>query len=158
MGERFSGRPRTVALCLVLALWGCQSVQRRPVGALIQAPPNCTDINLPIYFDPRSAAVTREADRLISAARDQARGCQVTGIVVVGLADAPGSPDANLELSRRRANAVAAELHQRGFANVEFREAAVGAAGASTPTGADRPLRRRADVSIHLATQRPANR
>jgi outer membrane protein OmpA-like peptidoglycan-associated protein len=94
--------------------------------------------------------VTQEADRLISAARDQARGCHVTGIVVVGLADAPGSPDANLELSRRRANAVTAALHRRWFPNAEFREGAVGAAGASTAAGADRPLRRRADVSIHL--------
>jgi outer membrane protein OmpA-like peptidoglycan-associated protein len=77
----------------------------------------------------------------------------VTGIVVVGLADAPGSPDANLELSKRRASAVTSELARRGFTNVEFREAAVGAAGASTPAGADRPLRRRADVSIHLASK-----
>ncbi len=90
------------------------------------------DINFPIYFEPRSASVTREADRLIAAARSQALGCQVTGIVVIGLADAPGSPGANLELSSRRARAVAAELHRRGFTEAEFREAAVGAAGAST--------------------------
>jgi len=151
MGERFSGQPRTVALCVVLALCGCQSVQRRPVRALIQAPQNCTDINFPIYFEPRSATVTREADRLIAAAKNQAVGCAVRGIVVVGLADAPGSPGANLALSLRRAKAVAAELHKHGFTEAEFREAAVGAAGASTSTGADRPLRRRADVSIHLA-------
>lgn len=153
MSDRFRGRHKTAALCLVLALCGCQSVQRRPARALIQAPQNCVDINFPIYFEPRSAAVTREADRLIAAARGQALGCQVTGIVVIGLADAPGSPGANLELSSRRAKAVAAELHRRGFTDAEFREAAVGAAGASTAAGADRPLRRRADVSIHLAAK-----
>ncbi len=153
MGDRFRGRHKTAALCLVLALCGCQSVQRRPVGPLIQAPQNCVDVNFPIYFEPRSATVTQEADRLITAARDQARGCQVTGIVVVGLADAPGSPDANLQLSRRRANAVTAALHRRWFPNAEFREGAVGAAGASTAAGADRPLRRRADVSIHLVAR-----
>lgn len=153
MGDRVLGRHRSAALCLMLALCACQSANRRPVGPLIQAPQNCVDINFPIYFEPRSAAVTREADRLISAAREQARGCHVTGIVVVGLADAPGSPGANLELSRRRANAVTAALHRRWFPNAEFREGAVGAAGASTTAGTDRPLRRRADVSIHLARQ-----
>jgi peptidoglycan-associated lipoprotein len=153
MGDRFRGRLKSVSLCLVLALCGCQSVERRPVRALIQAPPNCVDINFPIYFEPRSAAVTKEADRLIAAAKSQAVGCQVTGVVVVGLADAPGSPDTNLELSRRRANAVTAALHRRWFPNAEFREGAVGAAGASTATGADRPLRRRADVSIHLVAR-----
>jgi outer membrane protein OmpA-like peptidoglycan-associated protein len=157
MGDRFRGRHEAAGLCLLLALGGCQSAPTRPVGPLIQAPRNCVDVDFPIYFEPRSATVTRQADRLIVAARDQARGCRVTGIVVVGLADAPGSPGANLELSRRRANAVTAALHRRWFPNAEFREGAVGAAGASTATGADRPLRRRADVSIHLAP-RPAGR
>jgi outer membrane protein OmpA-like peptidoglycan-associated protein len=137
-------------LGLAAVIAGCQNTHRAPGAPLIQAPPNCVDINFPIYFEPRSSAVTREADRLIIAARDQARDCQVTGIVVVGLADAPGSPDANLNLSRRRANAVTAELHRRGFTTVEFRETAAGAVGASTAGGASKPLRRRADVSIHL--------
>ncbi|HEY1448384.1 MAG TPA: OmpA family protein, partial [Caulobacteraceae bacterium] len=136
-----------------LAICGCQEPRKTPAGPLIVAPSHCADINFPIYFEPRSSAVTQEADQLVAAARDQARGCAVTGIVVVGLADAPGSPDANLELSKRRASAVTSELARRGFTNVEFREAAVGAAGASTPAGADRPLRRRADVSIHLASK-----
>ncbi|HEY2482036.1 MAG TPA: OmpA family protein [Caulobacteraceae bacterium] len=152
MGKLSGWRPAVLAaLTLPLALSACQTMQHRPAARLIQAPAaSCADINFPIYFEPRSASITREADRLVVAARDQAKGCAVTGIVVIGLADAPGSPDANLALSKRRANAVAAELHKRGFTNAEFREAALGAAGASTAAGADRPLRRRADVSIHL--------
>lgn len=142
-----------VAGALGLALAGCQNTHRSAGAPLIQAPPNCVDINFPIYFEPRSSAITREADRLIIAARDQARSCQVTGIVVVGLADARGAPDANLDLSRRRANAVTAELHRRGFNTVEFRETAAGAVGASTTNGASKPLRRRADVSIHLMSR-----
>lgn len=152
MGKLSWRQPAAVA-ALSLALFACQTTSHRPVR-LIQAPVNCTDINFPIYFEPRSYAVTREADRLVLAAHDQARGCAVTGIVVIGLADAPGSPDANLQLSRRRAEAVAAELHKRGFTQAEFREAALGAAGAATAAGTDRPLRRRADVSIHLGPSR----
>jgi outer membrane protein OmpA-like peptidoglycan-associated protein len=142
-----------VALGLALVVCGCQAPRKAPAGPLIVAPSHCTDISFPIYFEPRSSALTQEADRLIAVASDQARGCAVTGIIVVGLADAPGSPDANLELSKRRANAVTSELARRGFTNVEFREGAVGALDASTSAGAHRPLRRRADVSIHLANR-----
>jgi outer membrane protein OmpA-like peptidoglycan-associated protein len=153
MGKLYRLEPAALAALSLLALWGCQTMPHRP-ARLIQAPVNCTDINFPIYFEPRSYAVTREADRLVLAAREQAKGCAVTGIFVVGLADAPGSPDANLQLSRRRAQAVAAELHKRGFTQAEFREGAMGSMGAATATGADRPLRRRADVSIHLGPSR----
>jgi outer membrane protein OmpA-like peptidoglycan-associated protein len=142
-----------------VALAACHTTQsRRPsTGPLIVATPSCSDINFSIYFEPRSSEVTHEADRLITQARADSRDCDVTGIVVVGLADAPGSPDANLQLSRRRANAVTREMHRRGFTTVEFREKAFGAADAATRSGAERPLRRRADVSIHLAVanQRP---
>lgn len=157
MGIRISRTGGALSLCFALATGACQSTHGRVAGPLIVAPASCADINFPIYFEPGSADVTREADHLIGAAREQARGCEVTGIVVVGLADAPGSPDANLKLSRRRANAVTQVLHSRGFNTVEFRETAMGAAGASTAAGADRPLRRRADVSIHLIAK-PAAR
>jgi outer membrane protein OmpA-like peptidoglycan-associated protein len=149
--DRNSGRRWAALAAMALALAACQDMHKqRPVRSMIQAPASCTDINLSIYFEPNSAAITHEADRLVAAAREQARNCAVTGIVVLGLADAPGSLGANLELSKRRAGAVADELHKRGFTNAEFREGAAGAAGASTAAGADRPLRRRADVSIHL--------
>jgi outer membrane protein OmpA-like peptidoglycan-associated protein len=117
---------------------------------LIQAPPDCVDVNFPIYFEPRSAAITREADQLIASAAQRSLGCDVTGIVVVGLADARGAPGANLDLSRRRTDAVTRDLHRHGFVTVEFREQTVAAAGLGTPPGDARPLRRRVDVSIHL--------
>jgi outer membrane protein OmpA-like peptidoglycan-associated protein len=140
-----------VALTVAAALGGCQHRRAETAARpLIQAPLECGDVNFPIYFEPRSAAITREADQLILAAQARSRGCEVTGIVVVGLADAPGGADANLDLSRRRANAVTRELHRRGFTTVEFREKAAGSVGAATDSGAARPLRRRADVSIHL--------
>jgi outer membrane protein OmpA-like peptidoglycan-associated protein len=156
MGARGSWRWTALAGVAVAALAGCHTATRlRPAaGPLIVAAPSCSDINFSIYFEPRSAEVTRQADRLITQARIDSRDCDVTGIVVVGLADAPGSPDANLQLSRRRANAVTQAMHRRGFTTVEFREKAFGAADAATRGGAERPLRRRADVSIHLAAAR----
>jgi outer membrane protein OmpA-like peptidoglycan-associated protein len=149
-------RPVGIAAMLVgVALAGCQSTAARKPRAgsapLIARPLSCVDIAFPIYFEPGSAAITREADSLMAAARMSAQGCRVTGIVVVGLADARGAPDANLELSKHRADNVASALAAHGFTQVEFREAAGGAIGAATKAGADKPLRRRTDVSIHLA-------
>lgn len=140
------------AFCLTLTISGCQTPRAHYAGPLIQTPANCTDIRFPIYFESGSAQVTREAERLVADAHDRARGCQVAGIVVVGLADAPGAPDANFDLSARRANAVTGALRRHGFTDAEFRESAGGAEGASTASGAEHPLRRRADVSIHLAS------
>jgi outer membrane protein OmpA-like peptidoglycan-associated protein len=139
-----------VALAVVALLAGCQSQRTTARGPLIQAPPDCVDVNFPIYFEPRSAAVTREADQLIASAAVRSRGCDVTGIVVVGLAANRAAGGSNLELSRRRINAVTRNMHRHGFDQVEFREREVGVAGPE-PSGADgRLLRRRVDVSVHL--------
>lgn len=138
------------------AIGGCQSTSKpAPKGPLIEAPATCVDFAISIYFEPRSAAITHEAGQLISAAFDQTRGCDVTGVRVVGLADAPGSPDANLELSRRRAEAVTHAFHHRGLNTVEFQTTAAGEVGAQNALGQAGPLRRRAEVTFHLAP-RPA--
>ena len=135
---------------------GCQSVRGpRAKGPIIVAPAVCVDFTFPIYFESQSAAVTREAGNLIAAAAQRAKGCAVTGIVVVGLADARGSAGANLALSKRRAEAVTRALHGRGFNNVAFQVAAAGNSGARTVVGEARPLQRRADVQVHLAPEPP---
>ena len=142
----------------VLAVAGCQSARRpglarRPV---IQAPQACADFTVSIYFESQSARITPQAEQLIAAAARRARGCDVTGVNVVGLADSPGDPNANLILSKERAGAVTRALHRRGFTQVAFQVAAAGAVGAETPAGQARPLRRRADAQFHLApTQAP---
>ncbi len=149
----------TVAvLGAVGALWGCQSGPTTTAkGPLIQAPSVCTDFNFRIYFEPKSDVVTPQADKLIGAAQHRARNCDVTGVVVVGLADAAGDPNANLELSKRRADAVTDAMHRHGFNSVEFHIAAVGQTGATDESGDSRPVRRRADVSIHLADRPPTS-
>ena len=136
------------------ALAGCQSAPKASAERpLIQAPATCTDFTFPIYFEPRSAEITPEAESLFGAAQSRAHGCDVTGIVVVGLADMPGTVNANLELSKHRAGSVTSALQRHGFTNVEFHEKAAGETGAVTNTGDAKPLRRRADVSIHLANK-----
>jgi peptidoglycan-associated lipoprotein len=151
---RHGRRPAVLWLLAgVLAVAACQSARRpgmarRPV---IQAPQACVDFTISIYFESQSARITPQAEQLIAAAARRARGCDVTGVNVVGLADAPGDPNGNLILSKERAGAVTRALLRRGFTQVAFQVAAAGAVGAETPAGQARPLRRRADVQIHLA-------
>ena len=112
--------------------------------------PACEDFAVQIYFDRDSAEVTQEARSVLSSAGTLAKGCKVASVHVVGLADAVGSPDVNLALSRQRATAVTKALAKAGFRQVEFDVAAAGDAGALTGAGEARPLRRRADVRFDL--------
>ncbi|USQ96215.1 OmpA family protein [Caulobacter sp. RL271] len=140
---------KLIALGAILALAGCAETQgpwrtlRKPVAA---APPTCGDFQSSVYFEQDSAALTREAKMVLSNAQDQARGCAVKSVRVIGLADAVGTSDANLALSRRRAQTVTEALAKVGFGKVDIDAAAVGDAGAVAASGAAAPLRRRADI------------
>ncbi|WP_240902706.1 OmpA family protein [Caulobacter sp. SLTY] len=113
----------------------------------------CEDINVAIYFDSGSAAVSRDGRAVLRGAAKQAEGCKVNGVDVIGLADAVGAPDANLALSEKRAASVTKTLQSYGLTNV--RVAAAGDAGAVIPTGSQTtvaaPMRRRADVILRLS-------
>ena len=67
-----------------------------------------------VHFALGSARLTREARSTIRAAAISAKERNVTHIRVVGYADALGSAAGNERLSRRRAQAVAAELVANG--------------------------------------------
>lgn len=135
---------------LSVSLAGCATV-RSARDHLVRAPARCVDQTVQIYFEPQSAEVTDEGRAVLRAAAAQARPCKVTGVEVVGLADATGAPDANLELSKRRAQSVTAALTAAGLPAADFKVAAGGAAGATTADGKSQPLRRRADVVLHLS-------
>lgn len=108
----------------------------------------CEDFTVSIYFDQGAYRLTREAKDVLDTAGSRARGCAIGVVDVVGLADAVGDPDANLQLSERRAASVTRALNRLGFKDV--RVSAAGESGAQTQRGADKPLRRRADVLVHL--------
>ncbi len=124
-----------LAAVAFLGLAGCETTHRRYTGPLIAAPASCADIVFPIYFEPGSAAVTREAERMIASASRRSAGCRVAGVDVVGLADAAGAAGANLALSERRADAVTQALGRNGFSTAPVRVVASGAADASTASG-----------------------
>lgn len=137
----------------VLALAGCAETQgpwrkvSKPVAA---APLSCADFQSSVYFEQDSAVLTKEAKMVLAGAQAQAKGCAVKSVRVVGLADAVGTSEANLALSKRRAESVSAALAKVGFGKVEIDQAAVGDAGAVSASGAAAPLRRRADILFDI--------
>ena len=133
------------AAALMLGSCGTMSGFRRA------AVPNvCQDLTVSIYFERDSAAITREAQALLKGAGDLTRGCALGSVDVTGLADSVGDPGVNLVLSRKRADAVRNAVVRLGFSTVNFNVGAVGEQGSVTASGADRPLRRRTDVTFHL--------
>jgi peptidoglycan-associated lipoprotein len=141
------------ASVIVVALAGlgaCTTIQTAR-DRLVRAPERCVDQTVQIYFEPGAAEVTNEGRAVIREAATAARGCQVTRVDVLGLADASGAAQANLELSKRRAQSVTAALSAVGLPAAEFQVAAIGDAGAETAAGQAAPLRRRADVVLRMA-------
>ncbi len=140
-----------------LALAGCQT-GRRPApatGPLIVSASPCADFTQTLYFEEGSATITHPAERVLTLAEARSRGCVVTGVEVVGLADSPGDPASNLALSQHRADAVKAALHGHGFDRVEIQTTAVGDKGALTAGGQDKPVHRRANITFHLSPPAP---
>jgi outer membrane protein OmpA-like peptidoglycan-associated protein len=128
-------------------LAGCGTLTRDDI---VKAPASCDDMTVQIYFEPDSAEVTAEGEAVLREAAAAAEGCKVDRVRVLGLADAAGAPNANLELSKRRAASVTAALAATGLPAAEFDLAAAGQSGAVTPAGAQ-PLRRRADIALELS-------
>lgn len=144
----------TILIAAALSLTACAGASgpwrtlKKPVAA---TRPMCAGFTSSIYFDQDSATLTPEAKMVLASARAQARGCQVRGVRVVGLADAVGASQANLALSKLRADVVSNALSAHGFGRAHFDLAALGDAGATVRSGVATPLRRRADIVFDLA-------
>ena len=111
---------------------------------------HCDDATFPVYFRTGSAALTDPALQAIRMTADQTKGCQALEVRVMGLADADGGAQRNQDLSRARAETVAAALAAQGFPSPAYDIEAAGSAGAKTGLGAIIPSRRRAEVVIHF--------
>ncbi|MBN9320317.1 MAG: hypothetical protein BGN86_02885 [Caulobacterales bacterium 68-7] len=146
---------RTFAAGLVLGLAAvtsaCAPTVVRNRAAIEKLPNACQDQTVEIYFESDSSVVTPEAEAVLKGAADMARGCTVDSVRVIGLADAVGAAGANQALSEARARTTTISLAKVGFTAPKFEVAAAGDAGALTPDGQARPLRRRADVVVELS-------
>ena len=129
----------------VLATAGCMTSPGR--DALVQRT-DCAPIRFDIYFATDQAGLTPVAEEAVRLGASQVAGCAIDRVRVLGLADAQGAPSANLDLSERRARSVTAALEADGLPVPTFEVQAAGASGATTPQGANAPMRRRTEVLI----------
>lgn len=137
-------RSMGLAVAAVGMLAACAPMPKRE--ALVVGESLCAPGRFDIYFLENQARLTEPAAMVLKAAASKAKDCDVRKVRVVGLADATGTPEANLNLSQRRAQTVVAALTQAGMPAPIFEMNAAGDAGATTAAGNDEPLRRRAEV------------
>ena len=127
---------------------GCQSSPFRDRTELVAPVGVCAPRSFDVYFAEAAAGLTQPARQAIDMMAGQLSACRITRVTVIGLASATGTPEANLTLSQRRAQTVAAEFARRGWPEPVFQLEAAGDAGAVTPDGTMEPLRRRTQVLI----------
>jgi outer membrane protein OmpA-like peptidoglycan-associated protein len=102
-----------------------------------------------IYFDTDKAVIKPESRPTLEEIAKLLRGSPQLNVVIVGHTDGQGTFDYNMDLSRRRAEAIAAELGTRyGIARARLRAAGVGylAPVGSNASEAGRALNRRVEL------------
>ncbi len=142
----------SAALALIAA--GCATEPMRKTPASVAVVSGCADFSYPIYFEKGSDQLTAAARAVVDSSVKQVHGCKVTKVEVLGLADADGGKQRNLELSRRRASNVAKALAGEGMPTPAFDIDAIGELGARALDGKPEPLRRRTEVVIHAEPAR----
>ena len=131
-----------------VGLSGCALTGLMDRGAVVTEPSACTAKRFEVYFADSEARLTEPARQAIGMAAAQLQGCEIRKVQVLGLADARGGATANLDLSQRRAQAVAEALTAAGWPAPAFDLEAAGDAGAVTDAGVREPMRRRTEVLI----------
>jgi outer membrane protein OmpA-like peptidoglycan-associated protein len=122
-----------------------------PTPAPAAAPAPAPARSYLVFFDWDSAALSARARQIITEAAQNTTRVQVTRIDVAGYADKSGTPAYNLPLSRRRAEAVAAELVAHGVAKQAIDIQAFGDTKPLVPTaaGVREPQNRRVEIVLH---------
>ncbi len=121
-----------------------------PAAPVVQPPqPGGVARTYLVFFDWNRADLTDRARQIIAQAADAARAAP-TRLEVSGHADRSGTPQYNQVLSRRRAEAVAAELVRRGIARTEISIQAFGESRPLVPTadGVREPQNRRVEIVL----------
>ena len=139
----------TAAMAAGAMLAGCAAVPGfRDRSELVSEPQVCAPQRFEVYFRDSEAGLTDAARHAISLTASQLQGCDIKAVQVIGLADARGGPTANLDLSERRALAVAEALEAAGWPSPAFSLVVAGESGSTTAAGANEPMRRRTEVLV----------
>ena len=141
---------RLTVLAGLLAVAGCAETPWSR-GDLVAEPSACAPQRFDIYFRDGEAQLTDAARHAIGLTATQLQGCDIRKVDVIGLADARGGPDANLDLSERRAVAVREALEAAGWPAPAFSLMVAGESGSVAADGASEPMRRRTEVVVEAA-------
>ena len=141
---------RLTVLLGALALAGCAGTPWERAD-LVAEPSVCAPQRFDIYFRDSEAGLTDAARHAISLTATQLQGCEIRKVNVIGLADARGGAEANLDLSERRALAVVEAPQAAGWPAPAFSLVVAGESGSTTAAGASEPMRRRTEVLVDAA-------
>ena len=121
---------------------------------LVEEDPIPEDLELTVYFDYDSAALTDASQAIIAARAAEAREYDVETITVQGNTDTSGSAAYNQRLSQRRANVVRDALVANGIDSSVISIEALGESNPAKPTadGIREPLNRRTEVEFEFDT------
>jgi len=122
-----------------------------PTPAAMPAPAVQPARSYLVFFDWDKATLTDRARQIIHEAADNSMHVRVTRIEVNGYTDTSGTPQYNMGLSIRRANAVKAELIRDGVAAGEITTQGFGETHLLVPTGPGvrEPQNRRVEIILH---------
>jgi outer membrane protein OmpA-like peptidoglycan-associated protein len=121
-----------------------------PVVAPAPVAVACPTTEFKVYFEWDRSNLNQAALDTIDAAVNQAKACNVSGVLVIGHTDTSGSPTYNVGLSQRRASVVSDALVSRGIAGTAITSDGKGEAelDRATRDGVREPLNRRTVVTI----------
>jgi outer membrane protein OmpA-like peptidoglycan-associated protein len=151
-------RPHTLFTTLATAasIAACTSTDKPdavppPVGSSATLSPpdavNCRDGSIDIYFNQWEYELNSFSREVLTKAQGSLAGCKIEHVRIVGLADATGDEQANIEVSEKRTQSIAEALVAGGWSRSQFELVAVGERGAVV-NGVEAPMRRRANISV----------
>jgi peptidoglycan-associated lipoprotein len=111
-------------------------------------PPAVTSPATPIFFQPFSTALDQPALSTIASVARAANEQPDTRLIVTGAADSVGDSQANIDLSKTRAQVVTDALVSDGVAPERIHQRAIGVASAPGPAGSFAQSARRVLIQI----------
>ena len=144
--------PNVIGAALVCALFaGCAT--QKVEGPKAANPAACPARQMVFYFGSWETELNALAIQEINAVQSALKDCTIDQVHIVGMAGAPGDVAANVEVSKKRAENVAAALEKGGWPRSAFVLDAKGEDGATTADGLEKPMRRRVEVNVKVSAR-----
>lgn len=128
----------------------CTQNATRLGSSMSTPPPPLVAPTYLVFFDFDKSILSDDAQKIIEEAADYARQNGTAALTAIGHADTAGASAYNMDLSKRRADAVKAALIARGIAAQKITVRSLGEAQALPPAGAAprEPQYRRVEIIL----------